>query len=1288
MQMSLKRFSVLWLAAWMLMASWAVKAHPTFQTFFQDSGSVMLLIDPASGDIVEANAAAAKFYGYSIPQLQRMTIQEINQLTPKQVAEERRLAKSEGRNYFIFRHELADGEIRTVEVHSEPYDFNGRTLLLSMVHDMTPLREKSEDFWHYQTRLEEMVDAQRQELEASYARQTWILVTGILIQALLILLLLWVMHRRQKLQKSLNDVASLLTNIMNSATGVGIIATDTEGMVTAFNHGAEKLLGYRADEIIGKVTPLKFHDKEEVKAQQDVLSRLLGRPVNGFGVFVEQLEGNQHRQSEWTYIRKDGSRFLVSLYASNILNEAGDVIGYLGLVQDISELKASQLALETARNELKATFDALPDLLFEIDLNGVILSYHSSESNHLYVTPDVFLNKTVDAVLPEKPAIVIMTALHNAHKSGQSFGLQYALDFEDGRRYYELSVSRKTPSEATETPRFVVLVRDISLRKRQERQLAEKDQRLNLILEASNIGQWDWDIVNDVMLWDARSYTMLGFKENAFKVSFEKWRQMLHPDDCHAVERLQAHLEDKDTYSVEYRLATVDNDWLWIESRGQVVERDDEGHPTRMVGMHMDVSDRKQVEDMIAMNEERLRTIFEILPIGISLTDRDGHILECNSASEKLLGITREEHTSRRYDDDVWQIYREDGTPMPPDEYASVRALQDHTTIKNQVMEVRRTDGSTWLNVNATPLDHPQYGLVISYEDISDKRAAEARLNLAASVFTHAREGITITDKNGLIIDVNRGFTMITGYERDEVIGKNPNILSSGRQPKEFYNTMWKTLFDKGHWTGEMWNRDKNGSIYAQLITISAIKDSNGSIQNYVGLFTDITSLKEQQQQLEHIAHYDVLTQLPNRSLLADRLNQAMLIINRHGGYLAVLFIDLDQFKAINDSFGHDIGDDLLVEVSKRMRIALREEDTLARIGGDEFVAVLTKLEGIQDCEEILDRLLVAASDPVEVQGHSLTVSASIGVTFYPDDQGDADQLMRHADQAMYQAKQEGKNRYHFFDVSHDSMVKSQSRIQREMADAIEHNQFELHFQPKVNIKEGRVIGVEALVRWPHPEKGLLMPADFLPSVDGLPLSIELDKWVLRTALKQANIWHEQGMHINVSVNIGAHFIQHRDFMETLREYVADYPALPPFTLEIEILETSALEDVVNVSLLIRECHELGVNFALDDFGTGYSSLTYLRHLPAKIIKIDQTFIRDMLMDSDDRAIVDGILKLAQAFDREVIAEGVETEAHFEALLAMGCELAQGYAIARPMLPEALPDWVCEWEKSPQCEKS
>ncbi len=232
------------------------------------------------------------------------------------------------------------------------------------------------------------------------------------------------------------------------------------------------------------------------------------------------------------------------------------------------------------------------------------------------------------------------------------------------------------------------------------------------------------------------------------------------------------------------------------------------------------------------------------------------------------------------------------------------------------------------------------------------------------------------------------------------------------------------------------------------------------------------------------------------------------------------------------------------------------------------------------------------------------------------------------------------------------------------------------------------MIGVEALVRWPHPEKGLLMPADFLPSVDGLPLSIELDKWVLRTALKQANIWHEQGMHINVSVNIGAYFIQHRDFMETLREYVADYPALPPFTLEIEILETSALEDVVNVSLLIRECHELGVHFALDDFGTGYSSLTYLRHLPAKIIKIDQTFIRDMLMDSDDRAIVDGILKLAQAFDREVIAEGVETEAHFEALLAMGCELAQGYAIARPMLPEALPDWVCEWEKSPQCEKS
>ncbi|WP_235585277.1 PAS domain S-box protein [Thiomicrospira sp. XS5] len=1272
----------------MLLLSLAAGAHPTFQQFFKGSGSVMMLIEPSSGEIVEANSAAAKFYGYSIPQLQRMTIQQINQLTPEQVAEERRLAKSEGRNYFIFRHKLANDEVRTVEVHSEPYDFNGRTLLLSTIHDMTPLREKNEDFWHYQTRLENMVDEQRQELKASYERQTWTLVSGILIQTVLILLLLWFMYRRQKLQKSLNDVATMLTNIMNAATGVGIIATDKEGVITAFNHGAEKILGYRADEVVGKTTPLKFHDKAEVKAQQTALSKLLGKPMDGFGVFVEQLENNQHRESEWTYIRKDGSRLMVSLYTSNILNEAGDVVGYLGLAQDISELKTSQKALETARNELKATLDALPDLLFEVDLSGVIHSYHSSEADHLYVSPDVFLNKQVEEVLPEKPAIVIMTALHNAYKSGNSFGLQYALDFADGRRYYELSVSRKTPLDAAESPKFVVLARDISLRKRQERQLAEKDQRLNLILEASNIGQWDWDIVNDVMLWDARSYTMLGFKENAFQVSFEKWRQMLHPDDCHAVERLQAHLEDKDTYSVEYRLATVDNDWLWIESRGQVVERDDEGHPTRMVGMHMDVSDRKQVEDMIAMNEERLRTIFEILPIGISLTDRDGHILECNSASEKLLGLTREEHTSRRYDDDVWLIYREDGTPMPPDEYASVRALQDHTTVKNQVMEIRHTGGSTWLNVNATPLDHPQYGLVITYEDISDKRAAEARLNLAASVFTHAREGITITDKNGRIIDVNRGFTLITGYERDEVIGQNPNILSSGRQPQEFYNTMWKTLFEKGHWTGEMWNRHKDGSIYAQIITISAIQDANGAIQNYVGLFTDITSLKEQQQQLEHIAHYDVLTQLPNRTLLADRLSQAMFIINRRGGYLAVLFIDLDQFKAINDSFGHDIGDDLLVEVSKRMRSALREEDTLSRIGGDEFVAVLANLESLKDCEEILERLLKAASDPVHVQGHTLTVSASIGVTFYPEDQGDPDQLMRHADQAMYQAKQEGKNRYHYFDVSHDSMMKSQSRIQQEIIEAIDQDQFVLHFQPKVNIKEGRVIGAEALVRWQYPDRGLLLPGDFLPNIEGLPLSIELDKWVLRTALKQLNAWHEQGLHFNVSVNIGAYFIQHRDFMETLRDYVSQYPALPPFSLEVEILETSALEDVVNISLLIRECLELGVHFALDDFGTGYSSLTYLRHLPAQTVKIDQTFIRDMLVDPDDRAIVDGILKLAQAFSREVIAEGVETEAHFEALLKMGCELVQGYAIAKPMVPEALPDWVCEWEEAPECKKT
>lgn len=652
----------------------------------------------------------------------------------------------------------------------------------------------------------------------------------------------------------------------------------------------------------------------------------------------------------------------------------------------------------------------------------------------------------------------------------------------------------------------------------------------------------------------------------------------------------------------------------------------------------------------------------------------EGKISDVNTATEKVTGLGRAALVGSDFAD-----YFTD--PVQAREgYQQVFAKG---FVTDYPLAIRHTNGKvTDVLYNASVYRDEEgrvLGIFAAARDVTERKKAESAIQ-AASVFTYAREGIMITKADGEILNVNDAFTRITGYGREEVLGKNPRILSSGRHDKDFYASMWADLPAKGHWHGEVWNRCKSGELYLESLTITAVCGSNGMVEHYVALFTDITEIREHQRQLEHLAHFDALTNLPNRLLLLDRLSQGLAQAERRGKTLAIVYLDLDGFKAVNDRYGHKAGDQLLITLSDRMKQALREGDTLARLGGDEFVAVLGDLSDGNDSLHWLNRLLSSAALPVNIGDHTFQVSASIGVTFYPQLKPiDADQLLRQADQAMYQAKLAGKGRYHIFDAKQDSSTRLHHEKLERIRQALSEHEFVLYYQPKVNMRTGKVIGAEALIRWQHPERGLLAPALFLPVIEDHSLAVSIGEWVIDTALTQIERWRAAGLDIPVSVNIGGRQLQQSDFVERLRTLLASHPQVNPSCLEMEILETTALDDIAQISQLIEECDQLGVSFALDDFGTGYSSLTYLKRLRVKVLKIDQSFVRDMLDDPDDLAILEGVMGLAKAFHRDVIAEGVETVAHGNLLLQLGCDMAQGYGIARPMPAHEMPAWAMAW---------
>lgn len=676
----------------------------------------------------------------------------------------------------------------------------------------------------------------------------------------------------------------------------------------------------------------------------------------------------------------------------------------------------------------------------------------------------------------------------------------------------------------------------------------------------------------------------------------------------------------------------------------------------------------RQVQERTAAlsaSERSFRAFFEMASVGVAQFEGVSHrFIKVNRKFSELMGYSEAELATLSPRDLVHaDDMRASEEAMAP---LAAGARKEVTLEKRYV----RKDGSVfWGLVTISALwgdaGHPKFYLAV-VRDITTRKKAEDKLLLAAKVFENTVEGIVVTDIGGTIEQVNPGFTAITGYSAEEAVGGNPRILKSDRHPQHFYSEMWARLVEEGHWAGEIWNRRKNGESYPEWLTIAAVKNEAGQTTNYVSIFHDITELKRQQDALEYQAQHDALTGLPNRVLLGDRLRMALAQLERSGGKLALLFLDIDNFKTINDGLGHGVGDKLLVELARRLEVLLRGGDTLARLGGDEFLILLPEIESIDDASHIATRMLDALKTPFRHEDGEYIVTASIGLTIAPDDGTEGLKLVKNADMAMYRAKSLGRNNYQFFTPEMDVAAHRRISLEYKLRKAIEAQEFELFYQPLVDMDSGRILGAEALVRW-RCDGQIVSPAEFIPLAEDSGLILPLGDWVLRTAARQARLWQDAGHDLTMSVNISSRQFAGADLAATLRE-VLQFTNLKPGRLYFEITESMLMGDVARAEATLLALREAGGTFFLDDFGTGYSSLSYLKRLPIDGLKIDRSFIKDITEDADSLAIVAAIVSMARTLNLRLVAEGVETQEQRRLLASMGPIVLQGY-LASPPVP-------------------
>jgi len=1072
-------------------------------------------------------------------------------------------------------------------------------------------------------------------------------------------------------QQSTSEALERFTALFQSAP-VAALVIDRHGLVISANPAASRLFGLR-----------------DLRVHHHFLLRLVSeRDRNSFLATLRQLDLNAEQevaQPELRFETTEGRDFIGDLHAAQLPPTPDGEPRLLCVIVDRTAIVQQQRELRLAYDRLATSQEAYHVLAeYSLDWDYWI----SPEGRFIHVSPGCRQITGYSAsAFVDDPSLIArllhpkdrepwhqhLAKIHTQNEDDSEI-LLLRIQHRDGSwRWIEHECRAVLADDGRYLGRRGVN-RDVTARRGMEQSLHELR---NMLVDAERIakaGAWSWQLGDELIQVSPGWQRIHGAVKSAYSRA-DLYQQFAHPKDRERIEdALQNALAKGRGFQLEHRiLHAQDGSTRWVRTRAEPV-KDAAGQVAAIRGTSADITAEIEAKCRLEESEKRYRALFESAAEGM-LVLQSNRFTEVNQAALRMLGHTDPSAVLGK------QPHQLSPARQPDNEDSAAKSSRLLAEAAGKTLRFewlhQQADGSPLpVEITLVPVhldSDPAY--FVHWHDRSEEAKARQRERQASTVFENSSEAIMVTDAQQRVLAVNRAFSDITGFQEADVVGHRPNLLSSGHHDPTFFKGMWLAIKNTGSWRGEIWNRRQDGEIYPARMTITSVRDDHGQLSNYIGIFNDISDAKRSEEELYRLAHSDALTGLPNRALLRARIEQSLQRAKREREMLALLFIDLDLFKNVNDSLGHSVGDELLEAVASAIQAEVRDADTLARLGGDEFVILMDAIEDPSTVAHLAQRLCDKIAQPFQVAERELQVTASIGISLFPGDGDNMDSLLSNADMAMYQAKDHGRNTYCFFEAEMTERAMQRLHLETALRGALGRGELSLLYQPQVGLSNASLQGAEALLRWTHPELGPVSPLDFIPIAEEIGLISEIGKWVLEQACEQLAVWDAAGFRVpQLAVNISVQQIERIDLVDEIRE-VFERTGVAPERFELEVTESMLMRNVECVVANLNALRALGMTIAIDDFGSGFSSLSYLKRLPISRLKIDKTFIDGVTIEDNDDAIARAIIALGRALGLQVIAEGVETGEQAAFLRAEGCDQAQGYHFGRPMPPDALRHW-------------